>query len=150
MSHSTEFFGYDDTATWPLKKDYSKWKLTFFKPWWNSENELKGVDGMFKSALEDYMWNVDEFPWMIRQEILRSLRNEVSVDFSAARALGGDNDNTPTEVRTMLDTRMQLRQQTVPQNYMNWDRISVRTLMILTPAGHLYPQKKMAGSVSLE
>ncbi len=65
-----QFFGYDDTATWPLKEDYSKWKLTFFKPWQNSVNELKGVDGTFKSALEDYMWNIDEFLWMIRQEIL--------------------------------------------------------------------------------
>jgi hypothetical protein len=37
---------------------------------------------------------------MIRQEILRAQRNEVSVDLSAAGALGGDNDNTQTEVRT--------------------------------------------------
>jgi hypothetical protein len=46
------------------------------------------------------MWNVDEFPWMIREEILRAQCNEVSVDLSAAGALGGDNDNTQTEVRT--------------------------------------------------
>ena len=65
-----QVFGYDDTATWPLKEEYSKWKLTIFKPWRNSVNELKGDDGTFKSALEDYMWNIDEFLWMIRQEIL--------------------------------------------------------------------------------
>ncbi len=37
---------------------------------------------------------------MIRQEILPAHCNEVSVDFSAAGALGGDNDDTPAEVRT--------------------------------------------------
>ena len=56
-----QFFGYDDSATWPLKGEYSKWKLAFFKSWWNLVDELKGINGTFKSALEDYMWNVDEF-----------------------------------------------------------------------------------------
>ena len=95
-----QFFGYDDTATRLLKEEYSKWKLTFFKPWQKSVNELKGDKGTFESALEDYMWNVDEFPWIIRQEILGVQRNEVSVDLSATGALVGDNDYTPTEDRT--------------------------------------------------
>jgi hypothetical protein len=66
-----QFFGYDDTATLTLKEEYSKWKLTFFKPsWFNSVNELKRGNGTFKSALEGHMWNVENFPWMIRQEIV--------------------------------------------------------------------------------
>ncbi len=46
------------------------------------------------------MWNVDEFLWMIRQEILWAQCNEVIVDLSATGALVGDNDYTPTADRT--------------------------------------------------
>ena len=58
-----QFFGYDDTVAWPLKEDYSKCKLNFFKPWKNYIDQLKAEDGTFKTVLEDFMWNIEQFPW---------------------------------------------------------------------------------------
>ena len=52
------------------------------------------------------------------------------MDLTEAGALGGDNKNTPTEIRTNARHKDSLRQQTMPQHYMNWDSLSVRTLMM--------------------
>ena len=77
-----QFFGYDDTPTWPLKEDYSKWKLTFFKPLRDYVDELKAEDGTFKTALEVFMWNVPDFPWEIRNKIvLQICQNKIGVEF---------------------------------------------------------------------
>jgi len=95
-----QFFGYDNSPTWPLKEEYSKWMLTFFKPWRTDINDLKAMDGTFKTALEEYMWEIPAFPWQIRQQILRIKRNEVGVDLSASGALNGDDyDISPTNNR---------------------------------------------------
>ena len=74
--------------------------LTFFKPWRENINDLKATDGTFKTALEEYMWEIPNFPWLIRQQILRIKRNEVGVDLSASGELNGDeNDFSPTNNR---------------------------------------------------
>jgi hypothetical protein len=36
-----QFFGYDKYPIWPLTEEYSKWQLTFFKPWRNSIDDVK-------------------------------------------------------------------------------------------------------------
>ena len=61
-------------------------------------DKLKADDG-FKSELEEFMWNRDHFPWSTRLEMLWANRNKHSVDVSAAGALVGNNEYTPTEER---------------------------------------------------
>eukprot|EP00956_Cyclotella_meneghiniana_P014574 scaffold21883_cov60-Cyclotella_meneghiniana.AAC.2 len=91
-----QFFGYNNHASWPMKEDFAKWNLTLFKPWRASEDELKGEYETFREALEEYMWNFDEFPGSIRAEILRSKRKEYGVDTSESGLMGLDADFTPT------------------------------------------------------
>ena len=91
-----QLFGYNSIPSWPLNEEYSKWKLTFFKPWIKTKDKLKADDG-FKSELEEFMWNRDHFPWSTRLEMLWANRNKHSVDVSAAGALVGNNEYTPTE-----------------------------------------------------
>ena len=91
-----QFFGYNNHASWPMKEDFAKWNLTLFKPWRASEEELKGEYETFREALEEYMWNFDEFPGSIRAEILRSKRKEYGVDTSESGLMGLDADFTPT------------------------------------------------------
>ena len=69
------------------------------KPWQNSIDELKAEDGNFKTALEVFMWNIEQFPWTLGQEIIQAQCNEGTVDLSRAGALVGINDFTPTENR---------------------------------------------------
>ena len=65
-----QFFGYHDVPTWPLDESYSKWTLAIFKPWRESIDELKDMDGSFSTSLQTYMFN-PEFPARKRAEILR-------------------------------------------------------------------------------
>ncbi len=95
-----QFLGYDNCPTWPMKEEYSKRMLTFFKPQRYDINKLKAIDGTYKTALEEYMWEVPNFPWQIRQQLLRIKRNEKSVDLSASGELNGDeNEFSPTNNR---------------------------------------------------
>ena len=36
-----QFCGYPNHPTWPPTEHYSKWMLTFYKPWFNNVEELK-------------------------------------------------------------------------------------------------------------
>jgi hypothetical protein len=93
-----QFFGYNNTASWPLKEDFCKWTLAIFKPWNQSIDELKAGDGSFSTTLLEYMWDdLKNFPWKIRTEIMRAERNEKSVDLSEASNFVGDADFTPTD-----------------------------------------------------
>ena len=94
-----QFFGYDNSPTWPLKEEFSKWMLTFYKPWRKSVDELK-LNGSFSDGLVAYM-NDPMFPSSIYFEILRiknscyklkGLNKEEADDF-----IGAERHLTPTE-----------------------------------------------------
>ena len=72
-----QFFGYNNTPTWPLSENYSKWTLILYKPWIKCTDELKADDGTFKKTLEDFMYDTKLFPSKIRTEILRVKRQEI-------------------------------------------------------------------------
>ena len=93
--HVPQFFGYSDYPTWPLTEEYSKWKLTFFKPWRNSVEEVKSGHESFRESLKMYYFD-KQFPPRIRTEILRVKRNESSVDLTASNLGGGEMEFTPT------------------------------------------------------
>ena len=48
-----QFFGYHDVPRWPLDENYSKWTLAIFKPWRESIEELRGIDGLFSTTLNN-------------------------------------------------------------------------------------------------
>eukprot|EP00984_Skeletonema_dohrnii_P031047 scaffold23084_cov153-Skeletonema_dohrnii-CCMP3373.AAC.2 len=94
-----QFFGFPDHCTWPPKEEYSKWMLTFYKPWRHDVNSLKGEHESFAAALMEYYLD-REFPDTIRAELWRCKRKESAVDTGSsgiAAAVGGDaNYHTPT------------------------------------------------------
>ena len=93
--HIPQLFGYNNYPTWPLNEDYSKWKLTFFKPWRNHVDEVKSGRDSFRESLEAYYFN-DNFPPRTRTEILRVEQNESSVDLTALNLDVGGIESTPT------------------------------------------------------
>jgi hypothetical protein len=140
-----QFFGYDDTPTWPLKEEYSKWMLTFFKPWRASVDELKAEDGTFKTALELFMWDVPEFPWQIRNKLLRLCRNEVGVDLASGDTyIGIDEDFSPTDNRqNALNEEAQIAADNLiydndvrEEEYEDFDDELVRTMNMRVPENH--------------
>ena len=53
----------------------------------------------FQDCLKDFIWNIEQFLWTLRQEIIRAQHNKGGVDLSGTGALVGDNDFSPTENR---------------------------------------------------
>ena len=101
--------GYDNKVSWPLNEEYSKWQLTFFKPWRNNVDELK-LDGSYSKALMEYMSN-KEFPTSTKYQILKckikagcnsNLNSKGVEDFQ-----GGDIVITPTAEENRTDLNLQ-------------------------------------------
>ncbi len=92
-----QFFGFHDKATWPLDETYAKWMLTFFKPWRENIDTLKGVDGTFVTTLEQFMYD-PQFPARKRAEIQRAKRIQDNFDASEGAHMhpGGGDDFSPT------------------------------------------------------
>jgi hypothetical protein len=91
-----QFFGYPGRCSWPLREDYSQWMLTFFKPWRNDINELKGGHSTFSAALEEYYLDTD-FPDTIRSEIWCHKRKQKPINPDES-GLDGDGDlPTPSD-----------------------------------------------------
>ena len=97
-----QFFGFHDYPTWPLNEDYSKWTLVIFKPWRNSFDDLKHIDGTFASSLNDYMFHKD-FPARKRAEILRVRLRLSGVDIDIGSDLQNHNN---TEDRNVEEDTM--------------------------------------------
>jgi len=68
------------------------------------------------------MWDVPDFPWEIRNKILRICCNKIGVDLSAAEALiGADDDRTPTDNRenALNDEAVEVAKNMMYDNDMN-------------------------------
>ncbi|KAL7537702.1 hypothetical protein ACHAXR_008006, partial [Thalassiosira sp. AJA248-18] len=93
-----QFFGYDNTPTWPLSETFSKWTLTLYRPWRQSPDETKANHESFKAALEDYLCQQDcRVPDRVLNAILRVKRGEMGVNAEESEAIGGaPNAYTPT------------------------------------------------------
>ena len=90
--------GYDYYPSWPLKEEYSKWQLTFYKPWNKSIDELRHKDGTFASALEEFMFD-SKYPSRNRNKILK-IKNKRS---SVIDQSEGDEYNTNKEYLSPTD-----------------------------------------------
>ena len=89
-----QFFGYDDTVSWPMTETFSEWMLTFYHPWRDIE-DLKS-DGSFRTKLEA---NLVCLPPQKRAEIERAKR-KISVDLSeGGNLIYGGVESSPTETR---------------------------------------------------
>ncbi len=95
-----QFYGNHDKALWPLDKSYSKWKLSLFKPWRVSVNELKQRHAGFPKALSIYIFD-NMFPPRIRTEILRAQSNVSEVEVAEGSDIVGINDHSPTTVNSI-------------------------------------------------
>ena len=104
-----QFMGYDNKVSWPLREEYSKWQLTFFKPWRKSVDELK-VDGSYSKALVEYIAN-KEFPISTKYQIVKCkiragrYHNRESTLFEEYQA--GDIVITPTAEQDRNDLNLQ-------------------------------------------
>lgn len=104
-----QFMGYDNKVSWPLKEEYSKWQLTFFKPWRKSVDELK-LNGSYSNALMGYLTN-EEFPISTRYQILKRkikaahFRDGDSTSLEQFQA--GDIVITPTAEEDRTDLNLQ-------------------------------------------
>ena len=98
-----QFFGYHDVPRWPLDENYSKWTLAIFKPWRESIEELRGIDGLFSTTLKQFMFDSD-FPPRKRAEILRVKLKVAGVDTEEGVEFQEiiDNVENGTEENTMF------------------------------------------------
>jgi hypothetical protein len=69
-----QFFGFFDKPTWPLAEEWSRWMLTFYKPWLENTTKELMLDGSYAKHLEEFMWD-DLFPKKITIKIQRCRHN---------------------------------------------------------------------------
>ena len=93
-----QFYGYYNKPTWPLNESFSKWTLTLYKPWHKDIDELKAIDGTFKTSLEQYMYD-PMFPSRLLSEILRVKIQQKPVDIEEGENFMIKEHGTPTSQR---------------------------------------------------
>ena len=84
-----QFFGYYDRCSWPPTEEYSKWMLTFYKPWRESIDDVLLPD--FETFSEALMSECMKpgFPDSIRSELWRNKRKESPIDMDESGIAGG-------------------------------------------------------------
>ena len=93
-----QFFGYNNNPSWPLSEEYSKWMLTFYKPWNNDVTELK-LNGSYKISLEAFLSD-PMFPRSIYFEIMRlklkCFKSQKLDPNAGSEFIGTENYTSPT------------------------------------------------------
>jgi hypothetical protein len=92
-----QFFGFNNTPSWPLEEGYSKWILNLYYPWHHSPAD-EHMQPTFAQFLANH-YTSDHITSSIRAAISRARYNlqDVEVDSNPLDHQGHGPNSTPTE-----------------------------------------------------